>query len=211
MRGPFHLNRRNYHNSVDFRFKEDALDGPSAFARQIETSLLPAYADFAYIADANEEDVHRYAEAYRPRACRQFFAQPHISSPSVFRRARQVGNPYVVFYSSARGDAWRTGWLWDVAWYNYFGKPYVDLIGKDRLSDAGWARTSEVGDGLACYATDKSVLCRKPHFPALASWRLCRAFAKKIASRRIRRDAKNIDNAQFSTEHSRPLFPRLTL
>jgi hypothetical protein len=51
-----------------------------------------------------------------------------------------------------RGPA---GWLWDVVWYNFFGKNYVDLIGKQRLAGAGWEKVQEVGDGLACYATEK--------------------------------------------------------
>ena len=45
------------------------------------------------------------------------------------------------------------GCLADVQWFNYFGRVYVEAIGKARLVGAGWERVEEIGDGLACYAT----------------------------------------------------------
>jgi hypothetical protein len=32
---------------------------------------------------------------------------------------------------------------------------YVDAIGRERLSAAGWARIEAIGGGLACYASTK--------------------------------------------------------
>src|SRR5262249_34485425 len=38
---------------------------------------------------------------------------------------------------------------------NYFGRVYVEAIGRERLMGAGWERVEEIGEGLACYATEK--------------------------------------------------------
>ena len=46
------------------------------------------------------------------------------------------------------------GCLGDIYWFNYFGKVYVDFIGRERLKSAGWERVEEIGDGLACYTTE---------------------------------------------------------
>jgi hypothetical protein len=44
--------------------------------------------------------------------------------------------------------------LADIHWFNYFGRVYVEAIGKSRLLGAGWACVESVGDGLACYSTE---------------------------------------------------------
>jgi hypothetical protein len=45
------------------------------------------------------------------------------------------------------------GCLPDIHWFNYFGRVYVDAIGRKRLMAAGWDKVEEIGNGLACYAT----------------------------------------------------------
>ena len=46
------------------------------------------------------------------------------------------------------------GCLGDVDRFNFFGRVYVEFIGRARLASAGWAGVDEVGDGFACYSTE---------------------------------------------------------
>lgn len=145
----FSRGSRPFHNQVNFQF-DDALAQPIFLASHIETALQPAYPDYAFIAAVEAPDVERFAEAHKSIPAREFFTKEHLRSPFIRRHFEQSWwfTPHV---QEMRGPH---GWLWDVVWYNFFGKVYVDFIGRDRLTNAGWSTVKAVGDGLACYATD---------------------------------------------------------
>jgi len=96
--------------------------------------VLPSFPDYASIPDW-QQDMERYKEfrrSYTGKELVEMLSKRTITAPF---------GPY--------------GCLADVQWFNYFGRVYVEAIGKARLMGAGWERVEEVGDGLACFATDK--------------------------------------------------------
>jgi hypothetical protein len=96
---------------------------------------LPRFPDYASVTEDTTEDKDRFRElskTYTPAELLQTISAREIVAPF---------GPH--------------GCLGDVYWFNFFGRVYVDFIGRDRLVSAGWTRVEEVGDGLACYATEK--------------------------------------------------------
>jgi hypothetical protein len=123
------------HNSISFEFRDEWNGGEQTIAQYLPRSVLPHYPDYATVPKW-QQDLERYAEfdrTYTPEEIRELFSKEK-PIPAPF-------GPY--------------GCLADVQWFNYFGRLYVDAIGKARLMGAGWERVEEIGDGLACYATDK--------------------------------------------------------
>lgn len=150
--GGIFLARIPVHNSVFLQFNERPdLD---AVRSLLEGAVSPTVPDFAFITDADEQDTVRFAEAYRPYTPQEVLGNRTLRPPFVAERSRS-GERQRWFTSLAHEMRGPHGWLWDVLWYNYFGPPYVELIGKGRLLSAGWSRVEEVGPGIACYATER--------------------------------------------------------
>jgi hypothetical protein len=152
--GGMSVSRSDWHNEVFFDFK-DELTEVSWLVNYFESAMVPNHADFCYIADAKQPDVDRFREAYQPRPAAELFGlNPPIRPPFFGERTRA---DEILWYFKPHCHEMRGphGWLWDVAWYNFFGKAYVELIGKDRLARAGWAHVKEIGGGLACFATER--------------------------------------------------------
>jgi len=119
------------HNSIKF---DECATGEDLLAQYLPRSILPAFPDYASIPDWSK-DTERYKEfdrSYTGKELVELLAKRSITAPF---------GPY--------------GCLADIHWFNYFGRVYVEAIGKARLQAAGWTRIEEVGDGLACYATEK--------------------------------------------------------
>lgn len=103
-------------------------------ARYLPRSVQSRSLDYASIPDW-QDDQDRYKEfkrSYSGKELNEMLSKREITAPF---------GPY--------------GCLADVHWFNYFGQVYVEAIGRDRLMGAGWERVEEIGEGLACYATEK--------------------------------------------------------
>jgi hypothetical protein len=121
------------HNCISLKFHDEWVGGEHTLAQYISRALLPKYADYASVPDWSQEP-ERYAELSRSYTATEF--------GDLFRNKKSITTPFGPY-----------GCLADVHWFNYFGRVYVELIGKARLMEAGWARVEEIGEGLACYAT----------------------------------------------------------
>jgi hypothetical protein len=122
------------HNSIHFDCGGDWNAGEHVLARFLPRSVLPRFPDYASIPDW-QRDKDRYKEferSYSGKELVEMLSKRQITAPF---------GPY--------------GCLADVQWFNYFGRVYVEAIGKGRLMAAGWERVEEIGEGLACYATEK--------------------------------------------------------
>ncbi len=125
------------HNGVFIDdIKESWIGGEEKLARYLPRSVLPHSPDYAKVVDTSQEDPDRLKELRRPLT-----PQELLTSMAEAQKRPPIApfGPY--------------GCLEDIYWFNYFGRVYVDFIGKSRLTAAGWARVEEIGDGLACYAT----------------------------------------------------------
>jgi hypothetical protein len=121
------------HNSISFKFDDEWIGGEHALARYLPQSVLPNFPDYASVPDWSQ-DSERYAELRRTYTPKEF--------GDLFAKKKPITAPFGPY-----------GCLADVQWFNYFGRVYVEAIGKARLMGAGWQRVEEIGDGLACYAT----------------------------------------------------------
>ena len=121
------------HNSICFKFDDEWIGGENILARYLPQSVLPNFPDYASVPDWTQ-DSERYSElrrAYKPKEFGNLFAKD-----------KPIIGPFGPY-----------GCLADIQWFNYFGRTFVDAIGKTRLMGAGWERVEDVGDGLACFAT----------------------------------------------------------
>jgi hypothetical protein len=148
------------HNHISLNLERPWQRGEQKLVEYCMGLLRPDYPDYAYLADASGEDYARFQElenactteevkdllAGRPTKDKYWFP------PFRAAKNRRGGWSYWFVGDISKGPK---GCLTDVAWFNYFGKAYVDLIGESRLSNAGWTRVERLGEGLACYATDK--------------------------------------------------------
>jgi hypothetical protein len=103
-------------------------------ARYLPRCVQPRSLDYASIPDW-QDDQDRYKEfkrSYTGKELNEMLSKTQITAPF---------GPY--------------GCLADVHWFNYFGRVYVEAIGREQLMGAGWERVEEIGDRLACYATEK--------------------------------------------------------
>jgi len=123
------------HNSISFTFDDNWPGGEIKLARYLPESSIPRFPDYASIPEWSN-DTNRYAELRRSFSASEF--------GSFFAKNRPAIAPFGPY-----------GCIADVHWFNYFGKVYVEAIGKARLLAAGWARVEEIGGGLACYSTEK--------------------------------------------------------
>jgi hypothetical protein len=131
------------HNSIHFhgrglwnrREHRGVWDGDEhVLARYLPRSVQPRSLDYASIPDW-QDDKDRYKDfkrSYTGKELNEMLSKRQITAPF---------GPY--------------GCLADVHWFNYFGRVYVEAIGRERLMGAGWERVEEIGEGLACYATEK--------------------------------------------------------
>lgn len=129
---------KSAHNSIQLDIKDSWPEGENTLARYLPRSVLPTFPDYAKVVESSQEDPDRLKEfqrSYTPQEFLQMMAQRQNKPPEL------PFGPY--------------GCLEDIYWFNYFGRVYVDFIGRSRLMAAGWARVEEIGDGLACYATER--------------------------------------------------------
>ena len=157
-------------------FNEAWPKGEQVVANFLPKCILPSYPDYARIVESEQEDRHRLDEFRRPFTPQQLlqsFAERKITAPM---------GPY--------------GALEDIFWFNYFGRVYVDLIGKKRLVGSGWAHVKEVGDGLACYASesiDDSRLRKKRD-------RIAMALGEYVWTPGCKADDKRVPDFDFSEQ-----------
>jgi hypothetical protein len=121
------------HNSITLTFDGEWNGGEHTLARYLPQSVLPNFPDYASVPEWSQ-DSERYAELRRSYTPKEF--------GELFAKKRPITAPFGPY-----------GCLADVQWFNYFGRVYVQAIGKARLISAGWERVEEIGDGLACYAS----------------------------------------------------------
>ena len=125
---------RTPHNSIHFECGGDWNGGENVLACFFPRSVLPRFPDYASVPDW-QQDKDRYKEFERSYTGKELVEM--LST-------RQITAPFGPY-----------GCLADVHWFNYFGRVYVEAIGRGRLLAAGWDRVEEIGEGLACYATEK--------------------------------------------------------
>jgi hypothetical protein len=123
------------HNHISVKLDSSWSGGEEILANYVARSVLPSFPDFAQVGDSTQEDQQRFKEFYRSYTPKEFVEM--LSK-------REIVAPFGPY-----------GCLGDVFWFNYFGRVYVDFIGEERLVAAGWARVEKIGEGIACYATEK--------------------------------------------------------
>jgi hypothetical protein len=122
------------HNSISIDMEEPWSGGERILTQYLPLSVLPNFPDYARVVDSSKEDPERLQEFRRPLTPQQLLQ-------SLAKRTTTAPfGPY--------------GCLEDVYWFNYFGRVYVDFVGRARLLAAGWARVEEIGGGLACYVSE---------------------------------------------------------
>jgi hypothetical protein len=163
------------HNRIIF---DECSTSEKTLTQYLPTSVLPRFPDYASIPDW-EQDKERYKEFKRSYGPREFVEM--LSKP------RPVTAPFGPY-----------GCLADVQWFNYFGRVYVEAIGKARLLGAGWEHVEEVGDGLACYATknldDRDSRERRS--------RIAKAIEEFVWTPGCKREEKKIPHFDFSEQLS---------
>lgn len=132
------------HNSIHFQGRGawNGWSGPEQrgvwngsehiLARYLPRSVQPRSIDYASIPDW-KDDKDRYKEfkrSYTGKELVDMLSKREITAPF---------GPY--------------GCLADIHWFNFFGRVYVEAIGRERLMAAGSERVEQIGEGLACYAT----------------------------------------------------------
>lgn len=121
------------HNRILLQMEEPWPSGELKLIQYLLSSVSPESQDYAKIVESSQENPRRLDEFRRSLTARELLG-------SITNRV--VTAPFGPY-----------GCLEDIYWFNYFGRVYVNLIGIERLSRAGWARVEKVGDGLACYAS----------------------------------------------------------
>lgn len=147
---------RPCHNRLDIHLESPWEGGAEQLARIVSGVLAPEFPDYGYVASASTRDQERFNELRRPLTPAEVMVVPRRAPPFIVAppSGRTNDGALAWFHPISDFMLGPRGFLWDIVWFNYFGRPYVELIGKQRLRAAGWARIEEVGDGLACYATE---------------------------------------------------------
>ncbi len=123
------------HNCISIHLQEPWSGGENTLAQYVLSSVLPQFPDYARIVESSQEDSERLREFRQPLNTNEF------QELLVKRTVTLPFGPY--------------GCIEDIYWFNYFGRVYVDFIGRERLLAAGWACVENVGGGLACYVSSK--------------------------------------------------------
>lgn len=163
------------HNSIHFACGGDWNGGEDVLARFLPRSALPRFPDYASVPDW-QQDTDRYKEfkrSYTGKELVEMLSQRQIAAPF---------GPY--------------GCLADVHWFNYFGRVYVEAIGRERLMGAAWERVEEIGEGLACYATGK---IDEPNSRERRS-RIAKAIQEYVWSPGCKPDEKKIPDFDYSEQ-----------
>lgn len=166
------------HNSIELTIFDEWNKGDSVLAQYLSESVRPGYPDFASIPTWTS-DSERYSEFRRPYTPEQF--------KNLFGRNRPIVAPFGPY-----------GVLGDVQWFNYFGRVYVEAIGKARLVNAGWHQVEEFGDGLACYATPN---INDRHSRERRS-RIAQAIAEFVWTPGCKPEEKSVPDFDFSEQHA---------
>lgn len=123
------------HNRISIDFQSSWIGYETKAISLVERICSECASDFAFVTDESQEDQDRFKELKRSYSGVEF--QELIQK-------KQITPPFGPF-----------GCLPDVYWFNYFGRVYIDFIGKNRLAAAGWASIRDDGVGLSCYTTSK--------------------------------------------------------
>lgn len=152
--GEIALHRQPRHNEVFIGIDTPWPSGETKLAAFIGTSISKTSADFGYITDGREEDIEYFKELDAPYTPEEIRLGVRRSSPFIPEHGKDGVTRY--WYAPYVEDMCGPhGHLWDIVWYNYFGPPYVNLIGRDRLTNAGWAHVEGKAGGLECYVTER--------------------------------------------------------
>jgi hypothetical protein len=149
---------RPCHNGLAIDLDSPWEGGELQLARIVSGVLAPEFPDYAYVASAPKQDQERFNELRRPLTQAELMAVPRRAPPFIVAppaTGRISDAPLAWFHPIPDFMLGPGGFLWDIAWFNFFGRPYVELIGGQRIRAAGWARVEEVGNGLGCYATER--------------------------------------------------------
>lgn len=123
------------HNSISIEGNRHEDHIHETLVQYLPRCIEPNYPDYASIPKwtQNRERYSEFRKSYTPEEFRERLLRP-----------RPIELPFGPY-----------GFIADIQWYNYFGRVYVEAIGKSRLLAAGWARIEEIGDGFGCYVTDR--------------------------------------------------------
>jgi len=151
--GDIELFRQARHNNVFLGLDKPFTDGDLTLHAFVRAFVKITNPDIAFVADANRCDEDRFEELGGPLSADEIMSDNCLTSPFIpSSSSKGTRYWYVPDMEATYGPH---GFLWDIVWYNYFGPPYVDLIGRERLINAGWARVEEFAQGYECYATER--------------------------------------------------------
>ena len=75
----------------------------------------------------------------------------------IFRRLIEEFSPAYAYIGSWAGFPRQGSAVWatipGIYWLNYFGKEYVDFIGRDRIMTCGWAKAESFGEGILAWTS----------------------------------------------------------
>ena len=151
--GDITLIHRPVHNDTYVSIDKLWVAGEFKLSQFIGNFARKTHADYGYVANADKEDVQRFKELQRPYTAEEIRLNIRRGTPFIPERAKD-GTTQYWFLPSKEEMYGPDGFIWDIVWFNYFGPPYVDLIGKKRLRSAGWTRIDEIEGGLGCYVTE---------------------------------------------------------
>lgn len=148
------LLRDREHNDLFLGLDEAWPTGNLPLSQFISNWASATCADYAFVADADKADYNRFLELTCPFTPEEIRLDVRRAPPFIPGRGKD-GAAWYKFLPIMDQMYGPHGYLWDIVWYNYFGPPYVELIGKDRLINAGWARVNELAGGFECYASER--------------------------------------------------------
>jgi hypothetical protein len=154
--GDIELLRRPQHNKIFVGMNEPWHSGEWKLVELVRNYAEIAKSDHGFVADPDRIDVSRYDELMVPYTAEEIRLGVRRGHPFIPGPRRGKDGLVRYWYFPTVDEMYGPhGYLWDIVWYNYFGPPYVELIGKDRLLAAGWARVNELAGGYECYATER--------------------------------------------------------
>jgi len=147
---------RPCHNSLVFLFDRSDEHRDVGLPSVVSEALTPDYPDYGYVALAARQDQARFDELSESFTAAELLLRKPIAPPFIIAppSTRRTSEKLAWYHPDPDFMLGPHGFLWDIVWFTYFGRPYVELIGESRLRNAGWARVETIGDGLGCYATE---------------------------------------------------------
>ncbi len=120
------------HNWLFIGLEEAMTNGDESSRALLGHWIDTTCADYAYVADLDERDYERFKELTRAYTAEEMKLGIKRAPPIIPGRGKGGKQKYW-FTPILEKTYGPHGHLWDIVWYNFFGPPYVDLIGEDRL------------------------------------------------------------------------------